>query len=91
MVMSSPIQGRSQIDIKATVKEHKDIIPCLLGAHALSGCDTVPTYFGIGKAAVLKNLKADPDSLTLLGNLGSDFTSVVHQATRFIGKCYSSK
>lgn len=91
MIMSSPIQQRSQIDIKATVQEHQDIIPCLLGAHALSGCDTVPTYFGIGKGTVVKNLKAAPDSLTLLGCPGTPLSDVVDQATRFIGGCYSNK
>lgn len=91
MIMSSPIQQRSQVDIKATVQEHQDIIPCLLGAHALSGCDTVPTYFGIGKGTVVKNLKAAPDSLTLLGCPGTPLLDVVDQATRFIGGCYSSK
>ena len=80
MIMSSPIQQRSQIDIKATVQEHQDIIPCLLGAHALSGCDTVPTYFGIGKGTVVKNLKAAPDSLTQLGCPGTPLSDVVDQS-----------
>ncbi|KAG1677197.1 hypothetical protein GQR58_013996 [Nymphon striatum] len=49
MFMGSPIQQRSLIDIKATVQAHLAIIPGLPAAHALSGCDTVPTYFGIAR------------------------------------------
>ena len=45
MFMTSPVQQRSTIDIKATVEKHHAIVPGLLAAHALSGCDTVPTYF----------------------------------------------
>ena len=29
------------IDVGLTVSEHEDIIPSLLGAHAMTGCDTV--------------------------------------------------
>ena len=63
MFMISPIQQRSLIDIKITVQAHRNIIPSLPAAHALSGCDTVPTYFGIGEGTVLKNLIAAPNSL----------------------------
>ena len=49
MVMESPIHGRSVIDICSIVKNEEqnahDMLPC----HALSGCDTVACYFGIGK------------------------------------------
>ena len=61
MFMISPIQQRSLIDIKATVQAHRSIIPGLPAAHALSGCDTVPTYFGIAKGTVLKNFIAAPN------------------------------
>ena len=69
MFMGSPIQQRSLIDIKATVQAHRSIIRGLPAAHALSGCDTVPTYFGIGKGTVLKNLIAAPNSLSWFGCL----------------------
>ena len=45
------------IDIEASVQAHSSIVPNLLAAHALSGCDTTPSYFGIGKAKVLKILR----------------------------------
>ena len=73
------------------MQEHKYIIPCLLGAHALSGCDTVATYVGIGKGTVVKNLKPAPNSLTVLGCLGAPLSDVVEQATRLGHGFYSMK
>lgn len=49
MFITSPIQQRILINIKATVDEHQAILPGFLAAHALSGCHTVPRYFGIIK------------------------------------------
>jgi len=87
MFMSSPVQRRSLIDIKGTVQIHQSIIPDLPAAHALSGCDTVATYFGIGKGTVLKNLIAAPNSLLQLGCLND----VIDQSTQFIGACYGNR
>lgn len=56
--IESPMKGRAVIDVDATVQENLTIIPSLLAAHVLSGCDTVASYFGIGKGVVLKVLKA---------------------------------
>ena len=91
MFMISPIQQRSLIDIKVSVQTHRSIIPGLPAAHALSGCDTVPTYFGIGKGSVLKNLIAAPNSLSLFGCLEAPLSDVVDQATKFIGACYGNR
>ena len=51
------MKGRAVIDIDATVHENLSIIPGLLAAHALSGCDTVASHYGIGKGIVLKVLR----------------------------------
>jgi len=40
--MTSPIEGRSFLDIKASVKIHKQVIPDLLAVHALTGIN--PRY-----------------------------------------------
>ena len=53
------------IDIGQTTLKHTLIIPSLLAAHALSGCDNVPQLIGIGKKTVFKHLKVL--SLTKLG------------------------
>ena len=48
--MESPIKGRMVVDIGKTVQKHSELVEGILPAHALSGCDTVASYFGIGKA-----------------------------------------
>ncbi len=50
VTMESPIRDRAIVDIGKTVERHRDIVPEILPAHALSGCDTVACCFGIGKA-----------------------------------------
>ena len=49
ITMESPSQGGVATDIKGTVKKHAKIVKELLPAHAISGCDTVGAYHGIGK------------------------------------------
>ena len=55
--MESPVKDRGTIDKKATAIEHRNIIPDLLTAHALSRCDTTACYFGIVKGTIVKTLK----------------------------------
>ena len=62
LMVSPPIRGRVVIDINATVDLPRDIIPDLLAAHGLTECDTVATYFGIGKVAALRSLTAVGDN-----------------------------
>ena len=46
--MESTSRSRSSIDIGATVAKHSGIVPQFIVAHAVSGCDTVGCYHGIG-------------------------------------------
>jgi hypothetical protein len=59
----------------------------LLAAHALSGCDTVATCFGIGKGTVLKTLRSGM-KLPLFGDLDVSLQYVMTEATDFMVKCY---
>ena len=86
--MVSPIRGRAVIDINATVDLHRDIIPDLLAAHGLTDCDTVATYFGIGKAAALRVLTSGVHRLTYVGYTSRIMSEVTAQATPFILACY---
>ncbi|PIK44208.1 hypothetical protein BSL78_18950 [Apostichopus japonicus] len=86
VLMVSPIQGRAVIDINATVDQHHELIPDLLAAHGLTGCDTVATYFGIGKAAAV--LRAGTEPLSYIGDTSSVLSEVITQATPFILACY---
>lgn len=89
MKLQSLQAGRAFIDISATVLELSNIVPELLPAHALTGCDTVPMCHGIGKGKMLKAVKSKQCSLSLLGEVNADINDVVRQATTFMCRCYS--
>ena len=54
MFMESSVHGRQTTDIRATAKEHANILPNVLAAHGLSGCDPVASCYNIGKIKILK-------------------------------------
>uniref|UniRef100_UPI00359005F2 uncharacterized protein n=1 Tax=Myxine glutinosa TaxID=7769 RepID=UPI00359005F2 len=88
VLMVSPIHGRAVIDINATVDQHHEIIPDLLAAHGLTGCDIVATYFGIGKAVALRVLRAGVHALSYIGDTSRVLSEITSQATPFILACY---
>ncbi|KAG1651907.1 Craniofacial development protein 2 [Nymphon striatum] len=88
VLMVSPVQGRAVLDINAAVEVHKLIIPDLLAAHGLTGCDTVASCYGIGKRVALKVLRSNKHKLNYLGNTDVDLIDVVEQATHFMIACY---
>ena len=90
LTMESPSKERAILDIKQTLAKHKEIVKNLLPAHAISGCDTVASYFGVGKGTVIKLLKEGYD-LSAIGNVDSPLQNVIHQATCFISACYGMK
>ena len=57
VIMESHVKDRVTIDIKAPAIEHRNIIPALLAAHALSRYDTTACYFGIAKGTIVKTFK----------------------------------
>ena len=61
LIMESPHKERAVIDINASVNKHAIIIENILPCHALSECDTVAYYYGLGKGSVIKALKAGYD------------------------------
>ncbi len=58
--------------------------------HALSGCDTVASYFGIGKTKVVKVLEAR-NRLNHLENPSANLEDVLCESTAFIAACYDQK
>ena len=90
LTMESPSKERAILDIKLTQAKHKEIVTNLLPAHAISGCDTVACYLGIGKGRVIKHLKEGCD-LSAIGNVDAPLQQVIDQATRFISACYGMK
>ena len=92
VLMVSPIQGRSVLDINAAAEEHSSIVPDLLAVHGLTGCDTAASYFGVSEVAALKVVRHGQCSLNLLGNTGGPlFSEVVDQATHFMLACYGQQ
>ena len=56
LIMDPTSRSRSSIDIGATVAKHSSIIPQLIAAHAVSGCDTVGCYHSSRKTKAVKLL-----------------------------------
>ena len=56
ILLESLEEGRSLISITKAAEEHGSIASCLPAMHALTGCDTVPKMFGIGKVSALNAL-----------------------------------
>ena len=82
--------NRSLIDINETIQKHAEIVPSLIGAHTVSGCDSVPTIYGIGKKSVIKHLKQNL-SLASVGNLQASLDHVHNIITRLVSLCYGVK
>lgn len=63
------------------------IVRHLPAAQALSGCDTVASYFGIGKGTVKRVLEAGHD-LSVIGDPSAKMETVISQASSFISACF---
>ena len=86
--MKHTSQGCSSANIGTTVSKHRSIAPQLISAHALFGCDTVASYFGIGKTKVVKVLE---ERFNYLGNPSANLEDVLCELTAFIAACYGQK
>ena len=77
------------VDIVATARKHAKIVPQLLAAHSLSGCDTAAYMYGIGKGTVVKVLQRG-HTLDKLGDHEALMDVIIIESTRFIAACYGS-
>ena len=66
MKLQSTQCDKAFIDIPATVQSLQNIVPELLPAHALSGCDVVAICHSIGKTEMLKAVQSSKCSIGLL-------------------------
>ena len=86
-VYTNPFSGGSKlIIIKKSVNAKQHIMPSLVALHAISGCDTVPMMFGIGKVKSLKVVKKVP--LVHIGEVNAELEEVINEGKRFVAKCY---
>ena len=88
--MDSTNYNRTVIDIGDTVTNNLDIVPYLVAAHALSGCDTAAPYHGIGKLTVVKKLR-EGALLDAIGGISINLATAIEQATAPITKWYGYK
>ena len=63
----------------------------LLPVHALTGCDTVPKLFGIGKKKGINALAKNNLLLLSLGHIESSLDDVFAETIMFIGAAYGVK
>ena len=88
--MESCSGNRAVIDVNEVVKKHKSIIPNLLAAHALTGCDSVSSLAGIGKAKMFNKLQKFTDSLDL-GDPSSSPEDVISSCLKFVAMLYGQE
>ena len=83
-----PFSSESKvISIKKSTSSRPAIIPSLVALHAISGCNTVPKMFGVGKVKSLKAAEKVP--LKYLGEQNSDLQEVIEERIKkFVAKCF---
>eukprot|EP00111_Clytia_hemisphaerica_P014977 TCONS_00044090-protein len=74
------------ININNSVKRSGNLTQHLIALHALSGCDTVPMLFNIGKSKAINAAKNVP--LLHIGDINSPIKLVVKEGKQFVAKCY---
>ena len=82
ILLQSLEEGRSLISIKKTAEKHGSIASWLPAIYTLTGCDTVPKMFGIGKVSALNVLRKNP--LNRLGNLDALPEAIAEEANTFV-------
>ena len=90
LIMEPTSQRRLSVNIGSTLAKHRRISPHLLSAHALTGCDTAESYFGIGKTKVVKTLEAE-HRLSHLSNPMASLEDFLYESAAFVAACYGQK
>ena len=89
ILLKSLEEGLSLKFIKKTAEKHGSIASCLPAIHALTGCDTVPKMFAIGKVSALNALQKNPlNHLRILHALPE---VIADEANTFAARCYAAK
>ena len=87
VLMEGTSTDHKMCDIRDTVQAHEHIIPDLLAAHALTGCNSTAYMWGLGKATTVKVL-GKGYTLRKMGDTEADIYSVISEATRYVCPCY---
>ena len=87
--MESPKHStKTCVDIKQSALGCVDIVGNILQVHAITGCDTVNSFYGIGKPTALAAARTGEYLLTELGSLNASINDVITEGTKFISACY---
>lgn len=78
------------ISVNDVIRQHATIMPNLLAAHALTGCDTVSSFAGIGKMTVLKKLEVFSGELKL-GKMSVPFQEISESCLQFTNLLYGDE
>ena len=87
--MDSFSKDTNMISINKTVENSIELISSLSALLALSGCDSLPMMFGIGKVKSLKATNEVP--LKYLGDKDASIDDVIMEGKKFVAKCYGQK
>ena len=85
--MDTFVENSKLISINKSSEANKSIVSSLVPLHALSGCDSVPMMFGIGKSKALKSQMP----LHHVGNKKSVLKDVLKEGFEFVASCYGIK
>ena len=78
------------ISVNDIVVKHAAIMPNIIAAHALTGCDTVSSFARISKTPVLKKLHTHTPTLRL-GDLSSTQHDITESCTQFVCVMYNQE
>ena len=78
--------GKTVISIRQTAERNRGHFPSLIPLHALTGCDTAPKLYGIGKAKALAALKKH--TLKYVEDSSTDFEDVEMEGRSFIAQVF---
>ena len=90
MSWNPQVKDAHQLTLVLLLPNTGSIVPQLLSAHVLSGCDTVASYFAIGKTKVVKVLEVG-NRLNHLGNPSANLEDVLCESTASVAVCYGQK
>ena len=89
VLMESTGATKNLICIESSVKMHDKIVPYLPAARALTGCDSVPSMFNIGKVKVISFLTEM--ELKYVGRKDANMDGVIQEGKSFVACCYGIK
>ena len=82
-------EKKNIISIKDSVKKHIEVFPQVLSLHALTGCNSVPMMYGVGKKKALSIIRKS--TLLYLGDKTADEDQYMNECKKLVAACYSRK